>query len=373
MAFDCMLKDRAQKSLALKLSISLGWFPQLEVAIIPEASISKNKYMLTDIDVLAMNPPILKGLRRVAFDCKSSTKESAIGRAFWLYGVMKKSGAAHGFVILNNRVHINHDHRISAYELNIALLHENEMENLAQSIGGTTRVTDVLMADMETWEYFFSIKQKFPMCNPYFEFALTKFWSISGVGERCRKTVGSLRRIRSELDPKKPEHLAVFGDAVSLFLLSLAEMANVLFLVLIRPSSREEFSNELLALLYGGYENLEAAQKIRYLTASNQNNNDAISIFPAIEQFEELMREALVAPREVFTAALIAREEAFRALMQENKTDYQISLAGRDRYSTKYLMLASEYLCLASRIPSEFGRHFSDRALKLAGEAVQGS
>ena len=126
-----MLKDRAQKAAALRLSLAKRWLPQLEVEIEPAKRIEKAKFLLTDIDVLAVASAQIGGHQRLVFDCKSSARESAISRAFWLHGVMTRSLAIHGFVVLNDKVTVNRDHRVSAADLSVTLLHEGEFEDFA--------------------------------------------------------------------------------------------------------------------------------------------------------------------------------------------------------------------------------------------------
>lgn len=361
-----MLKDRAQKSLALKLCISKRWLPQLEIEIEAETRVSKSKHMLTDIDVLAVVPGAIAGNSRLIFDCKSGARESAIGRAFWLYGVMKKSSTEHGFIVLSEKVKITHDHRISASEFGVSLIHEDELEGLAQCMGGTTRIDSSQAADIDTWDKFLGISGKYPALKEYLEFSRARFWMIADAGERCRKTVAKLRSVKAELDPSKSEHLAVFGDALCLFLLTLSEMASRLYLVLVRPSSKEEFSASLLALLYGGYENLEAAQKIRRMTAGDDRSVDSISIFPEMEKFEQLIRELLQAPRQAHLASLLAREMSFSALSGAGVTKLQEELTTEAPYATKFILLASEYLSVATRVPAEFNEHYSKGALGLS-------
>lgn len=365
-----MLKDRAQKALALKLSISKRWLPQLEIEIEAETRLSKSKHMLTDIDVLAVVPGPISGNTRLIFDCKSGARESAIGRAFWLYGVMRKSSTEHGFIILNEKVKITHDHRISASDFGVSLVHENELEDLAQCMGGTTRIDGAFLADIDTWDKFLAISGKYPAIKEYLDFSRSRFWMINDAGERCRKTVARLRSVKTELDPTKSEHLAIFGDALCLFLLTLSEMASRLYLVLVRPSSKEEFSASLLALLYGGYENLEAAQKIRRMTVGDSNSVDSISIFPEMERFEQLIREILQAPNQVHVAALLAREMAFAALAGAGVTKFQEQLAAEAPYAAKFLLLASEYLAVATRSPDEFKEYYSQGALGLSVSAL---
>ncbi len=359
-----MLKDRAQKATALRFSVSKRWLPQLEVEIEPTRRLEKSKFLLTDIDVLSVAPSPIGGHTRLVFDCKSGTRESAIGRSFWLHGVMSKASATHGFVILNDKVSINRDHRISASDLAVSLLHESEFEDLAQGMGGTTIPTDSMTSDIDVWDQFLAVGAKYPTTLEYLNFGRSGYWMIKNPGEQCRKTVAKLRAIRAELDPEKPEHLAIFGDALCLFLLALSELANRLFLILLRPSSHEEFSSSLLAHLYGGYENLEAAQKIRRIT-SGANSDDIVSIFPEIEKLEQLVREILQAPQQALPASLLAREMSFSALTASGIASLQKEIAKESPYTPKFVLMAGEYLQKATRLPPEFASYYSDAALNL--------
>lgn len=365
-----MLKDRAQKSTALRLSVSKRWLPQLEVEIEPTRRLEKSKFLLTDIDVLSVAPSPIGGHIRIVFDCKSGTRESAIGRSFWLHGVMTKASAMHGFVVLNDKVSINRDHRISASDLAVSLLHESEFEDLAQGMGGTTVPMDSVSANIDAWDQFLAMGAKYPTTLEYLNFGRSGYWMIKDPGEQCRKTVAKLRAIRTELDPAKLDHLAIFGDALCLFLLALSELANRLFLVLLRPSSHEEFSSSLLAHLYGGYENLEAAQKIRRLT-SRVDSEDVVSIFPEIEKFEQLVREILQAPQQTLIASLLAREMSFSTLTDSGITRLQRALAVESPYAPKFVLMAGEYLQKAARLPPEFAPHYSNAALELSAAALK--
>lgn len=367
-----MIKDRGQKALALRLSVSKRWLPQMEVEIEPSRRLDKSKYLLTDIDVLAVAPSAVGGNTRFVFDCKSSPRESAIGRAFWLNGVMKRASAAHGFVILNEKIKINQDHRISAKDLGITLLHQTELDDLAQGLGADTAPSDAALGNIDLWDTFIGIPQKYGNLSEYHDFARSGFWMIKDSGEQCRKTLLKIRSIRSELDPSKAEHIATFNDAVSLFLLSLSELANELFLVLLRPQSQEEFSSSLLAFLYGGYEQLETAHKIRKITSANPD--DATSLFPEIKRFEHLVREILQAPQQALPAALLAKELALGHLEpagSEKNEKFSNQIIRESPYTAKFVLLASEYLQKSSKLPLEFHDLLANECLKLMGNTLQ--
>src|SRR5690606_31760606 len=97
---------------------------------------------------------------------------------------------------------------------------------------------------------------------------------------------------------------------------------------------------------------------------------DSISIFPEIEKFEQLIREILQAPSQVHMASLLAREMAFAALAETGISKLQEQLAKEASYATKFVLLASEYLSLATRLPNEFKEYYSQRSLSLSMEAL---
>lgn len=142
--------------------------------------------------------------------------------------------------------------------------------------------------------------------------------------------------------------------------------------MLLRPTSHDEFSSSLLALLYGGYDSLEAAQKIRRLT-SGAGSDDAVSIFPEIEKFEQLVREILQAPQQGLGASMLARELSFSFLMSSATTELQRKLAAEAPYAPKFVLLASEYLRKAAKLPSEFSEIYTDATLSLSASVLNSS
>ncbi len=366
-----MIKDRAQKAHALRLCVSKGWLPQLEVEVEPTTKLDRSRNLLTDIDVLAVSASALAQHERFLFDCKSSVKESGIGRAFWLRGVMARVGGKHGFVVLPEKARVIHDHRISAADMSVSLLHDSELASFGASIGGDVNENDSLCGSVDAWEAYLAIPKKYPSVAEYATFARSGFWMLKDAGERCRRMVSRLRAIRAELDPHKAEHLALFGDAVCLFLVAVAELSAKVLLVLPNPVSKEEFSLTVLAILYGGQDNVDAAHKLRRI-ASAAPEGEEISIFPELMRFEQLVRELMQAPLDGLPAAMLAREIAFSSLQIERSSDdFQVSIARAARFSPKYVLLASEYLQRAARLPAEFSSEYSDAALRLLSEGAR--
>lgn len=364
-----MIKDRAQKATALKFCISKRWLPQIEVDIGAKSRIEKSKYLLTDLDVLAISLNPVGEQIKLIFDCKSGARESAIARVFWLHGVMAKVNSSHGFVIMGAKVKLSKDHRLSAAELGVSLLQENEFHNLALGLNGTINISRSysVASDIGSWEKFFAIEVKYPAFTDYLDFSTSTFWILKDAGEQCRKIVAKLRSIRTELDPSKAEHLAIFGDALCLFLCSISNLANRLFLVLMHPTKKEEFSSLLLAFLYGGYENLQTALKIRKL-ATGASSEDIVSIFPDTDRFEQLVREIMQAPQQALPSALLAREMSLCCLDEVPSTELQYSISKENPYSSKFLLLGAEYLQKAIKLPQEFSQKYSENAFNIMSQ-----
>lgn len=364
-----MLKDRAQKASALRFCVSKRWLPQIEVEVEPSRRMEKTKALLTDLDVLAVAPSPVGGNSRFVFDCKSGLRESAIARTFWVHGVITRVTANHGFVVLNDKVVIARDHRISAADLGVSLLHESELPEMAKGMGGSTLPGNSSIESVDAWDALFAVPDRYPNLSDFCRFSRSSYWMLKDHGEQCRKTVARLRAIRGELDPAKAEHLAVFGDALCLFLLALSELSNSLFLVLFRPKSREEFSSSLLALVYGGHENLEMAHRIRRVAAGSEGEG-ALDIFPELMKFEQLVREILQAPQQVLNAAILARELCLCFLVGSGVSDLQKALATETSYAPKFLFMASDYLQKALRLPPEFSAKYSEAALTLTAHTL---
>src|ERR1700687_4093983 len=112
-------KDRFLKELAVRLCLARGMLPFLEVLVPNVSELSDSTEVLTDIDVLGLQSVQDGGLRRIAFDCKTTNKMSPINRAFWAAGILKYTRCDESFVILKSKA--VHNHRISALSINVDL------------------------------------------------------------------------------------------------------------------------------------------------------------------------------------------------------------------------------------------------------------
>ncbi len=94
--------------------------------------------------------------------------------------------------------------------------------------------------------------------------------SNSDASESCVRTLFLLNQIRGELDPAKPEHLAVVMDVLALFMHGMARIVIKIFGEYLQPGQRDALSLALLHLLYGGRGTYNHLNRIRrMLTASD--------------------------------------------------------------------------------------------------------
>ena len=357
-----MIKDRAQKASALRLSVSKRWVPYMEVDVEAREPLEKGRVLLTDLDVLAVASSPIGRHTRYLFDCKSGQRESAIGRSFWLRGVMARVGADHGFVVLSDKLNVSADHRVSAADLNVTLLQESEFEQLATGMGGTTRPFDAACASLDAWEWFLD-PHKNDALDRYMQFARSGYWRLPDPGSRCRHLIAELQLVSAELDPAKPRHFAIYTDALSLLLLAVSELASHLFLVLLKPATSEELSNLLTTMLFGGRSNLEVVQKLRAMFRGA--DSEEATPFPQMRRFEQLVRQVLQAPSQGLHASLLARDIGYSEGGGLYTTAFQLQLMEEAVFIPKFVMMASDFLRRAARLPPDMDVRMADITMQV--------
>lgn len=204
-----MIQDRAQKALILRYAVGKRWLPQLEVDVLPRVPTSEAQKPLTDVDVLASIPDEFDAYRTLLADCKSGKRESPITRALWLRGLMDQVSATRGLCVFGKEK-IEPDHRYNAAQFGVMLLTEAELEQYVKATAG--EAGDSYAADIELWDRYFDVPSKFPALRGTIEFAKSGFWMCRHEAEACRKTIAEAIRVRPELDPVKPPHVAIVCD-----------------------------------------------------------------------------------------------------------------------------------------------------------------
>ncbi len=347
------MQDRKQKADALLYAVQKRWFPQLELDLIAPVTTASSARALTDIDVLACIPNQFDGFHYLLIDCKTRKKESPISRFFWLRGVMDHFDAAHGMCLFA-RPSIEPDHRYMAAQQKVTLLTEDEFSLyrtvMLQSRNQYDRAS---VADIDRWDAYFSIPQRYPKLTDAITFAKSGFWMCQSEAEACRKTIVELAKHRPELDPGKREHWAIFFDLGALFAQALARLVSRLFSLYLQPANREQLSEALLFLLYSGKENYEHLNSLKRMITAPALDPDRSLTLPNWDGFLQLARSFLDAPMQVSMVPLILREIAFSYLGEE-QMEFAAFLSIENRQAGKFALLCTEYLARAARLPPEF-------------------
>jgi len=363
-----MIKDRKQKSDALKYIVAKKWFPQLELVVLPKTPTAKSPANITDIDVLGLMPDELVGYRKLLIDCKTKKKESPVNRALWLKGLMERTHASRGICLIDSK--IDKDHRMMASELGVQLLSEVEFPNFVSATGGVFHSNVISnVADIDRWDAFFEIDKKFVNFQECLMFSRCHYWMCENDSEACRKTISAMIRIKTELNPRHEEHLALFGDLSALFCKAIAVVSLKIFSIFMQPEHRDDLAESLLIIIYGGRETYELMNKLRK-KINLPNGPDDLKL-PEWDRFVQLIRSMLESPMQALLAPLILREVAWSFLGSERNYDFARLLARQSPQAAKFALLAMEYMSKVTNIPPEFRQIYTEVLMDIQSIPVE--
>lgn len=361
-----MLKDRDQKKKALRYCVSKRWFPQMEVDVHPPHAVGKRAVLMTDLDVLASIPDDFSGFRQVVIDCKTLSRESPVNRSFWLRGVLDRMNADYGICILK-KTSIEADHKLVATRLGVVLLAEDEFDIYASAMSPLYSSTLAHTANIDAWEQFLAIKEKYPALDSTIQFGRSGYWMQTEAGETCRKTVASLYEIRAELDPAKPEHLALVADIAALFGRTTALLAAYLFRAYLHPKNQHDLEEAVKVLLYGGrdaYEHRNQLYRLLKEKTGTEAGNEDLAL-PEWGRFVQLIRQLLDAPAEASRAPLILREIGFARLLGFGDLGFAKTLCKESPQAGRFAVLILSYLLKSAKLPADFATQLETTLLSL--------
>ena len=350
-----MIKDRIQKEKVLEFAVAKRWFPFPEVAVTTLEPVAGKIHPITDIDVMISVPDDLSGYRTLLVDCKTKRKESSIGRALWLRGLMEYIGADRGLCILRSGSSIAQNHRYSASRLRVTLISENELAGFFGALKTPISQTNSLVAKMENWESFYGIVKTKPILSKGIDYIRSSYWMIPSSAEACRKTIGVARELHGEFNPEDLEHRAVVTVLASLFLHSLARVVNSLFVDHLKPVDADYLSRALLTMLYGNQGTYDLLNKLRQsIIKTNVSLQDKGELaLPEWSRFMELVRQMLDSPLDASRAPLFLIELAFMTLSNSASISFLQRLYSEFPQAAKFALLGAEYLCKAASLPKE--------------------
>ena len=251
----------SEHDLGIKLRVeralwSAGFYTRTNVRLawaVPSGRRSVKSGDLTDVDVLGIR--FLEDLeqRRVAVDCKSGRNVSAIGRAFWLRGVMHHFGGHHGYVVLTRD--FPGYQREAAASLGVTLLRENELTQLESRY--PTPSSSLKIGDASTYDYTATAFGGLPKTlQRLVEFRDTTFWHNTPV-RGIAQAISLTRAARDDIDENSRVHSALVLDVATLFALAIIEQA--WRLIKLSPS---DLLASIRAELFGGPEGISRRSQI---------------------------------------------------------------------------------------------------------------
>lgn len=338
----------------------------MEVDVHPPHAVGKKAVLMTDLDVLASIPDDFSGFRQVVIDCKTHSKESPVNRSFWLRGVLDRMNADYGICILK-KTSIEADHKLVATRLGVVLLAEDEFDIYASAMSPLYLSTSAHTANIDAWEQFIAIKDKYPVLDSTIQFWRSRYWMQTEAGETCRKTVASLHEIRAELDPAKPEHLALVADIAALFGRTTALLAAYLFRAYLHPKNQHDLEEAVKVLLYGGrdaYEHRNQLYRLLKEKSGTETGNEDLAL-PEWGRFVQLIRQLLDAPAEASRAPLILREIGFARLLGSGDLGFAKTLCKESPQAGRFAVLILSYLLKSAKLPADFATQLETTLLSL--------
>jgi hypothetical protein len=369
------IKDRDQKEAALQFCLSRDWFPQVEVDVYPARQVSRRASAQTDVDVLALIPADLGGYVRHIFDCKTKARESPINRVLWMHGLMKQLGVQTGTCVLKKES-IEIDHRLTAFDLGISLVGESEFPEWAGGLGGSKIASTEVFSfaeKFEYWEDLLTADRRNPKLSDAVLFLRSGFWQVKDDAEAARKCIFLLKSIRGEIDPSKPEQIALTVYLAALFSSAAASLAHRLFSMFVLPKDQNVYEEALRVSLYGGRDAYEQRSALYRLLVKARGHEDPEALgVPGWEHFSKLIRQMMEAPIEATYSAHILQEASFAILGSHRKisSPRALKISSTKKRSAQYALNLSSYLFRATKLPAEIEETVSELLLELISSSL---
>lgn len=349
-----MMKDAKQKDLLFKHFSSQGWFSLPEVPVYFAGGEHHKQKLITDIDVLAIRPSPNLHWEILLGDCKTLKGQSPANRVIWMRGLMSNYGASEGYILLQRRANqpIEPDHKLFASSMNVFLLDERDFKTFdrAMVFPQGTYGYDYAAEDIaQMW----SVRSRFPGLGRLIEFVSSSAWENAEFTLLLRRALGVGKASAGEIDPQKPEHLAILLNLAAVFSIGLAASTGMVFQRYLQPKSERELSDALKVIIWGGKEQYNFFSSLRgqLLAAKGQGDPGADNLsLPEWNRFVQLSRKLLENPKAAFGVPQLLQ----LASIDVSKNREFIAELTSDQHQTLMLaMSVVDYVNRASGMPEE--------------------
>jgi hypothetical protein len=357
------LKDTQLKDALFKHFWAQRCFVQPEVEIIHSGGLASEARALTDVDVFALRPHPDLGFERLLGDCRTLKSQSPVNRALWLSGLVRYVGARSGIVLLKTASPIEQDHKFAAGRVGILLFSEEDFVTYDKAQNGPEG-SGAIATSVQDARDLRQLNAKHENLRPLLDYLYRGAWQELSFRSLIRHTVGSLQAAAGELDPAKREHVALLCDAAAIFSVGVADCAGRVFHQYLHPAEKEQLSESLRMLLWGGREQYQLYQQLRQMLLEAKGVEEAEQgrlDLPEWNSFVQLMRHAIERPSVPFHVPWILRSFAIHLLKERDPLAFARK---EDLPQLRLAMLVISYVCKAIGVPRDF-------EAKLAGELVR--
>lgn len=346
-------KDVFQKAKAIKFCLAKGLIPFYEVNVSNLRELADTPELLTDIDVLGVEFD-RTGTLRTLFDCKTNNKTSPINRAFWAAGVMAYVNANSAYVILKKSP--SEGHRLSAKSLGIHLFDEYLFESHAMALSPSYGDKAAYAANIDNWHLLHDAFRTNLSVSKLGEYIRHYLPLEADSAKALRGLLGYVRQAKGELDPARPNHMAIFTYSVFALAFAVAPIVRDFFDTFDPKQSKETFERFLRSYVWGGREQYLLRKRLRELMASQNESVAAEVELGGWDEFVEMMRSFLDAPDEVRNCCIPLIEITMRnvsGMSTDSDIIAQLQFVKSNRIR-QFCFRLSAYLVAATGLPVEF-------------------
>ena len=352
-----MIKDRNLKIRVIEYFVRRNWYPHLEVNVLSQTQISAAPKLVTDIDALALAPEITGRFQIILGDCKTLKGQSGITRALWMKGLMEYFGAKKGLILLTKD--IEKEHQLTANTFDVQLFSDNDFNFYSHATADYLEPLFSSLIDIDHWDRFMEIDKKFPRLKQLCEYARTNFWNDKISNFQVRSGLSILRVLKGELDPANKLHLSLIMHHYSLMAISLNQIITEVFTRYISLKTKDDLSNDLKIIIYGGIANYEYLNELRKRSSGNTIPDKDLAL-PEWDTFVELVRLVFENPMNFNILPLYLKELSFCFLSTDpTKYTYAKGISEKDKHTSNFALRLSEYLNKACGLPPEFHEVYS--------------
>jgi hypothetical protein len=346
-----VMKDAGQKDLLFRHFRTQGWYTVVEVPLLARDASGAQEKLITDVDVLALRPTPDLAWEIVVGDCKTKKSESPANRALWVKSVMGVLGAARGFLLLKRAgTTMEGDHRRFADSLGVTLFDEGEFAAFDRAMLYPSGSRNRHESATDLRAFYEDLRTRFTPLRPLLAFMAGGAWMEADHHNLLRRIIGLVSEARHEVDPSKPEHVALILEAGSIFSVALATCVGRAFHQFGLAVDFPALDEGLKVQLWGGRSNYEMVHSIRdQLRNSNGLPADEDGgVLPEWKRFTQLVRSGMDAPRLMFRVPVLLRQLAMEEIGVVNTTGRRPLV---NPMVLKLMVLTSAYFVRATRMP----------------------